>query len=87
MYIPNELINLILSFLDNCNECKKIIIEERFYKNENKKSICLFCRDKYYRCNMCKILFKESLYCEVCKIECKSLCKICVQDFYFNKLG
>jgi len=78
MYIPVDVIELILSFVDKCNNCDIIIINEDFYWNDDMQLICFRCRDNFKLCQNCKNLYECSLYCRFCGSICKYLCKNCV---------
>lgn len=78
MYIPEDLINLILSFVDKCNHCQKIIIDEEYYNDYNDCLICFRCKDCFKICQTCRRLYDCSIYCRFCMGICKYLCKKCL---------
>lgn len=78
MYIPNDLINIIFSFLSFCNNCKISFIDEDYFFDYNNNFICFRCKDNFKLCQSCQNLYQTTIYCNFCQKECKYLCYRCV---------
>lgn len=78
MYLPEDLIKIIFSFLSFCNNCKISFIDEEYFVNDNNDFICFRCKDQFKLCQSCKSLYECSMYCRFCGSICKYLCKNCV---------
>lgn len=85
MKLPLEIEKLILSFVDTCNNCKIIIIDEEYceYYN-NEYIICMKCQNCFNLCDNCKKLYQDTLFCRFCGSICKYLCAICLDNMKLN---
>ena len=80
----NLIVDLILNYLQFCEECQKNIEPDTFSCEYCQKNICKYCLPSL-KCNQC-----ENIYCEDCtdfkKIENEYYCEDCYsQCFICNK--
>lgn len=79
MYIPDDIVKLIYSFVDYCIDCKIVMIDQYKYYNDNNKVLCKKCSMEYKICKDCVCCYKTTLYCRMCSTNCKYLCKNCIK--------
>ena len=81
MYIYENIIETILSFVIECNDCKKIIFNEHVNKFVNNEYIlCDICviKDEYNICYACNKIYTSTIYCRWCGTGCNCLCEDCI---------
>ena len=78
MEVPDDIINLILSFVDSCSYCNAPVFYEDSKKDDNNFTVCSRCNNIFHFCKECKKSYKDSLFCRMCGSICNFLCKECL---------